>query len=317
MSSSPSRICCISAEASRRCAASARNNNPGRPLRVALSVGPRKNMTLEGLTLTPSGEYVFASMKDPGYNDGNLPTPDAGALTRITRFDVATGKPSAQYAYPLDPIPAPNGEANGLSDLVALDDENFLVIERSHGTHNVARVYRASIAGAENILGRPSLVGRASTPMTKNLLADLSTVPRGAATSTTSKESHWGPSCPTGAVSRCSSPTTTSARTRSRSSTRSRCDQSLPTVTASARSVISSSSVSSTSMPTRWRRVAPARLRPATQPRRRPRMADARSPARRAHRPATAPVPHRRTARSCTPPTPRHVRPARPSSRSR
>lgn len=144
----------------------------------ARDTGPRKNMTLEGLTLTPSGEHLFAGMEDPGYNDGNLPTPDAGALTRITRFDVATGKPTAQYAYPLDPIPAPNGEANGLSDLVALDDENFLTVERSHGTHNVARIYRTSIAGAENVLGRPSLVDAPATPMTKNLLADLSAMPQ-------------------------------------------------------------------------------------------------------------------------------------------
>jgi hypothetical protein len=144
----------------------------------AQDTGPRTNMTLEGLTLTPSGRYVFAGMEDPGYNDGNLPTPDAGALTRITRFDVETGKPSAQYAYPLDPIPAPNGQANGLSDLVALDDEDFLVIERSHGTHNVARIYRASIAGADNVLGRPSLVDAPATPMTKDLVADLSTMPQ-------------------------------------------------------------------------------------------------------------------------------------------
>ena len=117
--------------------------------------GARTNNGLEGLTLTPSGNFLFAGMEDPGFNDGNLPTADAGALTRITRFDVSTGTATAQYAYPLDPISAPNGDANGLSDLVALDDDNFLVIERSHGTHNVARIYRASIAGADNILGRP------------------------------------------------------------------------------------------------------------------------------------------------------------------
>lgn len=142
----------------------------------ALDTGPRTNMALEGLTLTPSGTYLFAGMEDPGYNDGSLPTEDAGALTRITRFDVASGAPSAQYAYPLDPITAPNGQANGLSDLVALDDENFLVIERSHGSRNVARIYRASIDGADNILGRLSLSDAPATPMTKDLVADLSTM---------------------------------------------------------------------------------------------------------------------------------------------
>ncbi len=131
--------------------------------------GTRSNSGLEGLTLTPSGDFLFAGMEDPGFTDGSLPTADAGALTRITRFDVSTGAATAQYAYPLDPITAPNGGANGLSDLVALDDDNFLVIERSHGTHNVARIYRASIAGADNILGRASLANATPTAMTKSL----------------------------------------------------------------------------------------------------------------------------------------------------
>jgi len=140
--------------------------------------GARTNNGLEGLTLTPSGNFLFAGMEDPGFNDGSLPTADAGALTRITRFDVSTGTASAQYAYPLDPISAPNGDANGLSDLVALDDDNFLVIERSHGTYNVARIYRAGISGADNILGRPSFADAPPKAMTKSLVADLSTMPQ-------------------------------------------------------------------------------------------------------------------------------------------
>ncbi|MGZ8814602.1 MAG: esterase-like activity of phytase family protein, partial [Mycobacterium sp.] len=140
--------------------------------------GPRTNEGLEGLTLAPSGNFLFAGMEDPGFNDGGVPTAEDGALTRVTRFDVSTGTATAQYAYPLDPITAPNGEANGLSDLVALDDDSFLAIERSHGTHNVARIYRASIAEADNILDRPSLADAPPTAMTKSLVADLSTMPQ-------------------------------------------------------------------------------------------------------------------------------------------
>ena len=140
--------------------------------------GPRTNRALEGLTLTPSGRFLFAGMEDPGFNDGSPPTADAGALTRVTRFDVSTGTAIAQYAYPLDPITAPNGEANGLSDLVALDDDNFLAIERSHGSRNVARIYRVSTAGADNVLDRPSLTDAPPTAMTKSLVADLSTMPQ-------------------------------------------------------------------------------------------------------------------------------------------
>ena len=132
-------------------------------------------MALEGLTLTPSGESVFAGMEDPTFDDGPLPTATAGARTRVTRFDAATGAATAQFAYPLEPITAPGGEANGLSDLVALDDQTFLTVERSHGTRNVARIYRASLAGVDDVLGRASL--RDAKPMTKELVVDLSTMP--------------------------------------------------------------------------------------------------------------------------------------------
>jgi hypothetical protein len=143
----------------------------------AQETGPRQNTVLEALTLTPAGTFLFAGVEDPGYNDGAPPTAGTGALTRVTRFDVATLTPTAQFAYPLDPITAPSGEANGLTDLVALDDETFLAVERSHGTHNVARIYRATVAGADNILGRPSLTGAPLNAMTKTLVADLSTMP--------------------------------------------------------------------------------------------------------------------------------------------
>ena len=136
--------------------------------------GPRFNAGLEGLTLTPSGQFVWAAMEEPGYNDGDPATADTGALTRVTKFDVASRAAVAQYAYPLDPIPAPRGDANGLTALVALDDDTFLTVERSHGTHNVARVYRTEVGGAQDVLNLSSLRGADPAPMSKSLMADLS-----------------------------------------------------------------------------------------------------------------------------------------------
>ena len=66
--------------------------------------GPRQNRGLEGLALTPSGRYLWAAMEGPGYNDGDVPTASAGALTRVTRFDVETRTATAQYAYPVDKV---------------------------------------------------------------------------------------------------------------------------------------------------------------------------------------------------------------------
>lgn len=135
--------------------------------------GPRQNRGLEGLTLTPSGNYLWAAMEGPGYRDGEPPAEGAGALTRVTRFDVESRLATAQYAYPLDAVTAGPGGDNGLTDLVALDDENFLAIERGYGTHVAVRVYRVSVGDAEDVMARPSLTWPPVRTMTKTLVADL------------------------------------------------------------------------------------------------------------------------------------------------
>jgi hypothetical protein len=143
-------------------------------LRMSLDqAGPRQNRGLEGLTLTPSGRYLWAAMEGPGYNDGELPTESAGALTRVTRFDVESRLATAQYAYPLDAVVAGPGGDNGLTDLLAIDDENFLALERGFGTHVAVRVYRVSVGDAEDVMDRPSLTWPPVRTMTKTLLADL------------------------------------------------------------------------------------------------------------------------------------------------
>jgi len=139
--------------------------------------GPRENKALEGLTLTPDGSAVFAAMEGPVYADGPLPDGNAGALTRVTRYDPQTGVATAQFAYPLDPVTAGPGGDNGLSDLVALDDGTFLVLERGYGTHVEVRIYRAVVDGADDVLHRPSLLGEPVRAMTKTLLADLAAIP--------------------------------------------------------------------------------------------------------------------------------------------
>lgn len=135
--------------------------------------GPRQNHALEGLTLTPSRRHLWAAMEGPGQEDGELPTPSAGALTRITRFDVETRTATAQYAYPIDKVESgPRGD-NGLTDLVALDEENFLAVERGYGTRVQASIYRVSVGDADNVLERPSLLGPPPRTVTKTLLVDL------------------------------------------------------------------------------------------------------------------------------------------------
>lgn len=149
------------------------------PPNLAMSAqptGPRRNRALEGLTLTPDGRWVFAAMEDPGYNDG--PATDDGhqVLTRVTKFDAATGMETAQYAYPMAPPPPP-ADLNGVSDLVALSDTTFLVLERSDSVPPYVRIYRADLGAATDVSAVPSLQHAALTPMSKSLAADLGATP--------------------------------------------------------------------------------------------------------------------------------------------
>lgn len=94
--------------------------------------GARPNLTYEGLSFSPDGRWLWLSMEAPRIQDGPVSTVAAGGVTRITRLD-RQGKVAAQYAYSLDPIqaaPARRGD-NGISEILTLDDNRLLVLERS------------------------------------------------------------------------------------------------------------------------------------------------------------------------------------------
>ncbi|MER7563146.1 esterase-like activity of phytase family protein [Streptomyces sp. NPDC097941] len=153
----------------------------------AQEFGPRRNQTIEGVTFTPDGRRIVTAMEDPLYQDGDDPTPEHGALSRLTVHDTRTGQPSAQYAYPLEPLfatpPAGSTDTNGVSDIVALDRDRFLVLERASIYSDndwKARIYLVDLHGATDVLGRDSLTDPAARPVRpvrKTLVSDLSDVP--------------------------------------------------------------------------------------------------------------------------------------------
>ncbi|MFI2035180.1 esterase-like activity of phytase family protein [Streptomyces bottropensis] len=152
----------------------------------AKEFGPRKNQTLEGVTFTPDGRRIVTAMEGPLHQDGDDPTPEHGALTRITVHDARTGQPLSQYAYPLEPLfaatPAGSTDTNGVSDLVALGHGRFLVLERAsiYADNNwKARIYLVDLHAATDVLGRDSLTDPSAQPVRpvrKTLVTDLSDV---------------------------------------------------------------------------------------------------------------------------------------------
>ncbi|GAB2176068.1 esterase-like activity of phytase family protein [Dongia sp. agr-C8] len=157
-------------------------------------IGPRNNNTFEGLAFTPDGSALWLAMESALYQDGPVATVEAGALARFTKFD-RDGKLRAQFAYQIDPIQAKSaGEHsdNGVSEILALDEDRLLVLERSgvndgnnHWTSHI-RLYEASYRDindataphADFVTDAESLAGLRIRPLSKRLVLNLDDLPQ-------------------------------------------------------------------------------------------------------------------------------------------
>lgn len=126
----------------------------------ATESGPRQNGVFEGLTFADNYKTLYVNVEEPLYNDGSRAgINDSTGIIRILKFDMATKKPSTQYAYKIDPVahaPIPSNafEINGIPDILAISDTKLLVIERSFSTGRMActiKIYVADLAGADDI----------------------------------------------------------------------------------------------------------------------------------------------------------------------
>jgi hypothetical protein len=136
----------------------------------ATETGPRGNLALEGITFTPDRNALVAIMEGALFDDASSPNVTAGSASRITVFNRSTGQASAQYAYPIDkvqatPVPGDQFTVNGPTEILAITNDRFLVLERSFSVGvigNQVRLYEISLEGATNILSLPSL--KTATP---------------------------------------------------------------------------------------------------------------------------------------------------------
>lgn len=145
--------------------------------------GIRNNLALESATIAPDGETFFTGTESALAQDGPVASVDVGATSRLVRYG-ADGRPDAQYAYPLGPIPAAPVPAdafavNGLVELLALDETHLVSLERafSTGVGNAVSLYGVDTSEATDVSGVQALDGsRGVEPVGKQLLLDLSTL---------------------------------------------------------------------------------------------------------------------------------------------
>ncbi len=107
-----------------------------------LTAGREGNRGLEALAITPDGRYAFAVLQNGLITDGyNATTATRGQYTRIVKYDIASGAAVGQFAYQL----ASSGQGRGISALVAIDANRFLILERNNRGIGVG----ATLAGAD------------------------------------------------------------------------------------------------------------------------------------------------------------------------
>ncbi len=149
------------------------------------SAGPRNNHTFEGLAFARDGQSLWVAMEAPLWQDGDVPTPSVGAMARITQYSRG-GKVLRQVAYPVDAIPMAPASGkfadNGVTEILAVDDERFLIVERSAVQNaagqysNFIRLYEIDTSSATDISGLESLAGAGFQPVAKRLVLDLTTL---------------------------------------------------------------------------------------------------------------------------------------------
>jgi hypothetical protein len=145
--------------------------------------GPRQNGTLEGITFDRENKYLFATLEEPLYEDGpRADTVPNGAVCRIYKFDVASGKNVGQFAYPLEPVafpprPANKFKINGVSEILSTGMDNSLIaVERSFSMGRLpctVRVFAADLSKADNVISEKSISGRKSGLIVKTLLLNM------------------------------------------------------------------------------------------------------------------------------------------------
>jgi hypothetical protein len=129
------------------------------------TAGRRSNRGFEGLAVSPDGRHAYAVLQSAMADEGG----GNGLYARIVKYDLASGQAVGQYLYRLDTA----AQGRGVSALVALGNDRFLVLERNNRGVGVG----ATLANADKAVYEIDLAG--ATDVSGVVVADGSTLPPG------------------------------------------------------------------------------------------------------------------------------------------
>jgi hypothetical protein len=139
----------------------------------ANTAGRQPNKGFEGLAITPKG-VVWVLLQDPLLQDGALGAKGkkAGRNIRLLRVGTAPGQaPMKQFVYRLE------AASNGICELLALDEDRFLVIERDGPAKKSRAIHLIDVATATDVSSIAALPADALpagvVPVAKRTFIDL------------------------------------------------------------------------------------------------------------------------------------------------
>jgi hypothetical protein len=133
----------------------------------------RPNRGMEGLTITPDGQWLVGMMQAPLENPASAGVRNVSRLARMLFKNIATGA-TREYAYLLDAA-----TLQGNSEVLALSNTRFLVLERDGNfvfgspPATLKRIYEVDITGATDISALGAL---GATPITGGKTLEQATV---------------------------------------------------------------------------------------------------------------------------------------------
>lgn len=118
-------------------------------------IGRQSNRGFEGLAITPSGDYLLAIVQDPLLQDldGKEEGKGVGLCNRMLLVNTKTGA-IKEFVYELD------HQKNGVSEILAMNDHEFLVLERDSKSGDEAKskkIYKIDLSGAADVHAVKSL----------------------------------------------------------------------------------------------------------------------------------------------------------------
>jgi len=136
--------------------------------------GRQSNRGMEGLAITPDGTRLFGAMQNALLQDGALSgTTRVGTNNRILEYDLATNV-THEYLYQL------TNRSYGVNEIVAINDHQFLTIERDGNGGTAAafkELYFVDVSNATDISGIANLPSTGTpagvVPVTKQPFLNL------------------------------------------------------------------------------------------------------------------------------------------------